>query len=93
MSNTSEWMNRAEKHRYSQDDRTKQWKYEKELTPQIDAFIEAPQVNTLNLGTFNFNLEPWKLAAIMSFRRFNLKVNFKNIEEHTEVIIAKGKKF
>lgn len=74
MSNTNSWLNRMEKHRYSQDDRTLSYKYQKEIEPKIDLFLNDFKISQLNLGPFNLNLEPWRLISIIEFRKYGLKI-------------------
>ena len=74
MSNTDSWLKRSESYRYSQDDRTKQWKFEKELTAKVEAFVDDIKQNVLVLGQYNMDLEPWRMAAITSFRKYNVKI-------------------
>jgi hypothetical protein len=92
MSNTKAWLKHAETYKYSQDDRTKQWKYEKELTPEFNRFLDDNKQNSMVVGQYNLKLEPWRLAAIISFRKYNLKISKKNIDDDiTEIIVTKQK--
>ena len=92
MSTTKSWLTRAETYRYSQDDRTKQWKCEKTLKPIIDAFLDDSKQSTIVVGSYNLELEPWQLAAIMSFRKYNLKIHEKTlIDNMTEITLIKQK--
>lgn len=92
MSDTKSWLKRAETYRYSQDDRTKQWKCEKKLEPIINAFLDDPKQSTMVVGSYNLELEPWQLAAIISFRKYNLKIQEKTLVDNlTEITIVKQK--
>ncbi len=93
MSNTGSWAKRAESHRYSQDDRGKQWRFEKELSIRIDPFIDDAKQTSIVVGTYNLELEPWRMAAVISFRKFNLKILEKEIPntENTEITLVKQK--
>ena len=92
MSDTDEWLKRVETYRYSQDDRTKQWKCEKILTPIIDAFLDDAKQHTLVVGPYNLELEPWHLPAIVSFRKYNLKVQKKDLgDDLSEITLIKQK--
>jgi hypothetical protein len=92
MSGTSSWATRSENYRYSQDDRAKQWKYEKELTPKVEAFVDDLKQNSLVLGKFNFELDPWRMAAIYGLRKYNVKILEKACEEGlTEITIVRQK--
>jgi hypothetical protein len=74
MSNTSAWKDRLAKHRYSQDERALQWKFEKEIGPKIEAFLDNAKEQTFTFGTYNLEIEPWRMAAALSFRKYNLKI-------------------
>jgi hypothetical protein len=90
MSDTKRWIKRAETYRYSQDDRTKQWKYEKSLEPTINAFLDDCKQTNLVVGQFNLELEPWRMAAIMSFRKYQLKLHVNTLEgDLTEISLTK----
>lgn len=91
MSNTDSWAKRSETHRYSQDDRTKQWKYERELSKVVDPFIDNLNQSSLVIGQFDLEKEPWRMAAIMSFRKFSLKVVEKPAGDLVEVSLVKQK--
>ncbi len=93
MSNTDSWAKRAESHRYSQDDRGKQWRFEKELATKIDPFIDDAKQTSMVVGTYNLELEPWRMAAIISFRKYNLKILEKAVlnTETTEITLVKQK--
>lgn len=92
MSNTDSWAKRSESHRYSQDDRTKQWKFEKEINAKVEAFIDDIKQNVLVLGQYNMNLEPWRMAAIVSFRKYGVKILEKKQENGMiEVSLMKQK--
>lgn len=92
MSNTDSWAKRSESHRYSQDDRTKQWKFEKEINAKVEAFIDDIKQNVLVLGQYNMNLEPWRMTAIVSFRKYGVKILEKKQENGMiEVSLMKQK--
>ena len=74
MSDTSSWQNRIANYRYSQDDRALSYKYTKEIEPIIDAFLDDIKIKKQVIGTFNTKLEPWRLLAIASFRKYGIKV-------------------
>ena len=74
MSNTTAWKDRLAKHRYSQDERALQWKFEKEVGPKIEAFLDNTKEQTFAFGTYNLETEPWRMAAALSFRKYNLKI-------------------
>ncbi len=81
MSNTDSWAKRSESHRYSQDDRAKQWKFEKELATKVEPFIDDAKQNSLVVGKFNLDAEPWRMAAVVSFRKYQLKILEKASKE------------
>ncbi len=90
MSDTKRWLRRAETYRYSQDDRTKQWKYEKLLEPTINAFLDDNKQTSIVVGKYKLETEPWRMAAIMAYRKFNLKLVEKQLEdEQTEITLVK----
>ena len=92
MSDTGGWLKRVESYHYSQDDRTKQWKCEKALKPTIDAFLDDAKQATLIVGQYNLELEPWYLPAIISFRKYNLKIQKKDLSaDLTEITLVKQK--
>jgi hypothetical protein len=74
MSNTDQWQRRLDLHRYSQDDRALSYKYQRELEPIVNAFMDDVKQKTLILGSFDADKEPWRLLAINNFRKFGLKV-------------------
>lgn len=92
MSNTDSWAKRSETHRYSQDDRSKQWKFEKELATKVNPFIDDMKQNTFVAGQFNLDLEPWRMAAVVSFRKYNLRILEKKLDSGlVEVTLVKQK--
>jgi hypothetical protein len=92
MSTTKSWIEHAEAYRYSQDDRTKQWKYEKSLAPTINAFLDDVKQNSLIVGQFDLKKEPWRLMAIIAYRKYNLKIMEKTINENlVEISVVKRK--
>ena len=92
MSTTKSWLKRSQEHRYSEDDRTKQWKFEYALKAQVDPFLADPQCKSIVLGQYNMELEPWRMAAIASFRKFGVKVIEKKVNELLEVTLLKRNK-
>ena len=92
MSTTTSWLKRSQVHRYSEDDRTKQWKFEYELKARVDPFLSNPQSKSLLIGSYNMELEPWRMAAIASFRKFGVKVIEKKLDDLLEVTLVKRSK-
>lgn len=91
MSNTSSWAKRAETHRYSQDDRMLTWKFTKELEPLVNKFLDDNARQILVVGLYNLDKEPWRMAAIISFRKYQLKIIEKIVDGLTEVSLYKVK--
>jgi hypothetical protein len=92
MSNTTSWFNRiGGGYRYSQDERTLQYKFEKQITPLVNAFLDNPNAQTYDFGTYNLEAEPWRVAAAISFRKYNLKILEKEIDGMTEITLVKQK--
>lgn len=81
MSNTDQWQKRLERHRYSQDDRMLSYKYQKELEPVVNKFLDESKEKVLVVGVFDLTREPWRRLAINEFRKFGLKVMEKNVNE------------
>jgi hypothetical protein len=80
MSNTDEWQNRLARHRYSQDDRSLSWKFQKELDPKVNAFLDGDvKEKSLSLGSYDLQREPWRLLAVNEFRKYGLKVVAKEV--------------
>ncbi len=79
MSSTDFWAKKSETHRYSQDDRSKQKKFEKELTEPINKFLDSDQ-KSMVVGQYDLELEPWRIAAVVSFRKFGLKILEKQLD-------------
>ena len=74
MSNMHEMRQRMATHHYSQDDRTLAYKYQKELEPVINKFIDDFKETNFFLGTFNLAKEPWRLVSVGELRKFGLKL-------------------
>ena len=91
MSESRAWADRLKKHRYSQDERALQWKFENAVRPQIDAFLDDNKVQSYNFGTYNLKEEPWRMAAAKSFRKFNLKIVERETEDGVEITLVKHK--
>ena len=91
MSETTSWKRRLKEHRYSQDERALQWKFEKEVHPAVDAFIDDPNVQSYNFGTYDLKAEPWRMATAISFRKYNLKIMEASVDGKTEITLIKQK--
>lgn len=92
MSDTLCWVKRAQKYRYSQDDRTLSWKFRNELEPLINSFLDNVTQQSYAVGTYNLNKEPWRMASIVDYRKYGLKVVEKKIDnDSTEVTLVKKK--
>ena len=91
MSETVSWKRRLKEHRYSQDERALQWKFEKEVHPAVDAFIDDPNIQTYNFGKYDLKAEPWRMATAIAFRKYNLKILETEHEDGTEITLIKQK--
>ncbi len=91
MSNTSSWIERSETHRYSQDDKSLAWKYQKELEPIVDKFLADYTQQRLIIGTFNLEKEPWRMISIIYFRKYQIKIIEKVVPAGTEITLTKIK--
>ena len=91
MSETASWKRRLKNHRYSQDERALQWKFEKEVHPAVDAFIDDPNVQFYNFGTYDLKAEPWRMATAVAFRKFNLKIVETDNNGKTDITLVKQK--
>jgi hypothetical protein len=74
MSNTAEWQNRQENHRYSQDDRRLAYLFTIKLDPLIMKFLEQSTDKRITVGTYDTTAESWRLLAVAGFRKYGLKV-------------------
>lgn len=82
MSATNSWANRMERYHYSQDDRALGYKFKKELEKKFDDFIADAKVQSLVLGEYNVQKEPWRNMAIVELaRERDLKVIAKEKED------------
>ena len=91
MSNTNCWVKRAQRYRYSQDDRTLAWKFRQEIEPKINAFLDDQRQTTYTCGVFDLTREPWRMAVYLDFRKYGVKIQEKQVENLTEVILIKKK--
>ena len=91
MSNTDCWVKRAQRYRYSQDDRTLAWKFRQEIEPKINTFLDDPQQMTYVCGSFDLTREPWRMAVYLDFRKYGVKIQEKQLGAITEVILIKKK--
>jgi hypothetical protein len=92
MSNTISWTKRAQNYRYSQDDRTLSWKFRNELEPLVNSFLDNPIQQSYTVGTYNINKEPWRMAAIVDYRKYSLKIIEKKVDgDNTEITLVKKK--
>lgn len=73
MSQTKEWVNRYNNRHWSQDERALSSKFQKEVDTKIDDFLGARE-NSLLLGEFNLDQEPWRVLALNDFKKYNLKI-------------------
>ena len=91
MSNTDCWVKRAQRYRYSQDDRTLAWKFRQEIEPKINTFLDDPQQMAYVCGSFDLTREPWRMAVYLDFRKYGVKIQEKQLGALTEVILIKKK--
>jgi hypothetical protein len=92
MSNTASWAKRSATHRYSQVDRAHAWRFRAELDPTVNAFLDNLGQQVLTLGTYNFVKEPWRMATIVDYRKFGIKiVEKKTTDELVEITLVKKK--
>jgi hypothetical protein len=89
MSEQAGWAIRSQKTVSASDHRVLQWRYEKELEPTINSFLDDSSKPSLVIGSFNLDTEPWRLSAVISFRKYNLKILEKKTEEITEITVVK----
>lgn len=91
MSNTAEWSKRLATHRYSQDERSLSYKFVQELQPTVESFLNSSN-KTLSVGVFNIQQEPWRVLAVLEFRKYGLKMVEKYISDNEiELILRKQK--
>ena len=57
------------------------YKYQKEIEPKVSAFLDDMKQKVLILGTFNLNKEPWRLLAVAEYRKYNLKIRERKLDE------------
>jgi hypothetical protein len=94
MSNTASWAKRSTSYRYSQDDRTKAWRFGQEIATIINNFLDDNAAKQLVLGTYNFVKEPWRMAPVVDYRKYGIKiVEKKTDDENTEIILIKKKSY
>jgi hypothetical protein len=92
MSNTASWAKRSTTHRYSQDDRMKAWKFGQEIAIPLNAFLDDIATKQFVLGTYNFVKEPWRMAPVVDYRKYGVKIVEKKIDdENTEITLIKKK--
>ncbi len=92
MSNTVNWVKRAQTYRYSQDDRTLSWKFRNEIDSAINAFLDNISQQNYTVGIYDLNKEPWRMAAIIDYRKYGVKVVEKKTDNnHTEITLVKKK--
>ena len=92
MSSTHDWIKRSDEYHYSQDDRTLAYKYQQEITPKIDAFLNNVQTQSIEFGPFNLDLEPWRAASIVDFRKYGIRIITKTNEENlVTFVLVKNK--
>jgi hypothetical protein len=90
MSNTREWSDRLALHRYSQDERALSYKFIREISGRVDAFLDDATTKSLVVGSYDLEKEPWRLAAVGDFRKYNLKLREKATAEGTELSLHKS---
>lgn len=92
MSNQYSWTKRLESYRYSQDERMLTYKFEKELEPSFDKFVNMLDQKSMVLGPYDISKEPWRFAAVQSMsRKYSFKVTEKETENMVEYTISKQK--
>jgi hypothetical protein len=92
MSDTASWAKRSTTHRYSQDDRAHAWRFRLEIDPTINAFLDNLGQQVLVLGTYNFVKEPWRMAPIVDYRKYGIKIMEKKVdEENVQITLVKKK--
>ncbi len=91
MSNTADWRRRQANYHYSQDDRTLSYKYGQEIKEQVNKFVDDVNAQSLSLGSFNLQKEPWRLLAVREFRNLGLKILEKDnpSTDTTEIVLVK----
>lgn len=56
------------------DTRHLQYRFEKEIEPAVNAFIDDFKQTSFVVGSYDLTAEPWRMASIIAFRKFNLKI-------------------
>lgn len=89
MSNTAEWANRQRDHRYTYDERRLIANFERELDPIIGLKMINPEIRDFLIGSYDLVKEPWRMIAIMSFRKLGLKFVTKLLPNGSTEITAR----
>lgn len=89
MSNTNEWAKRINSEKNNTVVKVAIWKFQKEIEDKFNNFLDG-NTQVLFVGEYDLTKEPWRLEAISVWKKYNIKIVEKKLENNlTEINVIK----